>query len=93
MVCNPLKRHLPKIVLEQRRLVGKEVRQIIPLGPTRPGWILARHADVRIQVVHKVGVVRADAVGGVVVLDAVEDLEDIRAVKGTHDGRAPVIRG
>ena len=96
---NPVIRIAPEIILQVARIVRKELHQLpllLPLGPLLCDLALRRGAAgsvVRIEVIHKVGVVALDALAGVVGQDAVEHLEQIGAVEGAQDRGAEVVRG
>lgn len=76
-VCDNLVALTPEVVVDQLRLVGLKVDQLGGPIPLRPVGIFALHSFVGVQIVYKVDVVSPDASCRVVVLDAVEDLQQV----------------
>src|SRR5688572_11382289 len=82
ILSEPLEAVRPKVVRYDCRLVLEDLRHLVCLRPLRPVGEAAVPVTVGVERVHKVEEVRPHALAGVVILDTVEHLEDVRAVEG-----------
>ena len=80
----------PEVVVQDPVSVRLELDELLRSAPLRPAG--QRNTDVGIQIVHKVEIIPADALGSIVRQHPVEHLQDIAPVEGPQDGRPVVVR-
>jgi len=100
VIPNKRRRVTAEVILNELVPVGEEIDQLPraarPLRPSLRHLALGASTTrsiVWIQVVDKVGIIAVNTLAGIVGKHTVEDLQQVRAVEGTQDGRAVVIAG